>query len=223
MTRPPGTYTPARPTATYRSVTVAPAPTLVTTSPGSWARQTSRSRRMVSSSAARRFGSSASSAPASAAAGTRVLARSTPSKRSVYSRTAAAPRWRTSSQIGRTFSIAASTSSPARGSTGASFSLLSWAADDPRRSILESTRPVYGAGQGSRRACPHRGHPASMPPGAWPRPSFRGQGRSRGSHLPVAHPGGQFHPACHQPGSQRPERNRAPGAQRQGGMQLGPR
>src|SRR5262245_65447533 len=36
--------------------------------------------------------------------------------------------------------------SAARGSTPASFSLLSAAAGCPRRSILENTRPVYGAG-----------------------------------------------------------------------------
>ena len=45
---------------------------------GRWARQTSRSLRMVSSSASRRSGARVSSAPDRAAAGTRVLARSTP-------------------------------------------------------------------------------------------------------------------------------------------------
>ena len=103
------------------------------------------------------------SAPSSAGAGTRVAARSTPSNRRVYSRTAAAPRRRTSSHTGRTCSVAASTSSTARGSTGASFSLLSWAAGHPRRSILESTRPVYGAGAGRRRTRPHGGHSAGPP------------------------------------------------------------
>ena len=129
------------------------------------------------------------------------LARSTPSKRSVYSRTAAAPRWRTSSQIGRTFSIAASTSSSALGSTGASFSLVSWAADDPRRSILESTRPVYGAGAGSRRPvrivdipparrgavrgpAPRRSLPGQLIPG----PSFLGQRRAGPGALAVTQP-----------------------------------
>ena len=68
---------------------------------------------------------------------------------------------------------AASTSSPARGSTGPSFSLVSWAADDPRRSILESTRPVYGAGPGRRRARPHRGHAPSRRPPARAGRAFR--------------------------------------------------
>ena len=67
----------------------------------------------------------------------------TPARRrrtaAVSSRTAAAPRWRTSSQIGRTFSRAASTSSSARGSTSRRSP-----GRDPRRSIREITPPVYG-------------------------------------------------------------------------------
>ena len=47
-TRPPGTYTPARRTGTYRSVTVEPGASSVTGSAGSWASCTSRARRAAS-------------------------------------------------------------------------------------------------------------------------------------------------------------------------------
>ena len=141
-TRPPGTYTPARRTGTYRSVTVEPGASSVTGSAGSWASCTSRARRAASASAARTAGSSARPASASAAAGTRVVARSTPSNRAVYSRTAAAPRCRTSSHTGRTASVAFSTSTAARGSTPASFPPDRPDGSVPRRSMILSTGPA---------------------------------------------------------------------------------
>ena len=107
-TVPAGTYTPARSTATYRSVTCAPSPIEVTWSAGRCASCTGRTRRIISSSAALRSGLRAARASVSACAGTRLVGRSTPSKRAVYSRTAAAPRSRTSSQTGRICSRAAS-------------------------------------------------------------------------------------------------------------------
>ena len=93
-------------------------------------------------------------------AGTRVCARSTPSNRLVYSRTAAPPRTRTSSVIGLTRSTARSTSRAARGSTPSSACLVSPSAARPRRSITvvtgltplsEVTCPVYERPQAGRR------------------------------------------------------------------------
>ena len=135
----PGTYSPTRSTGTHRSVTVPPGTTRVVTSVRRWSRWTRRARRIDSSRASRTRGSRPFSASSIAAAGTRVDSSSTPSKRAVSSRTAATPRWRTSSQIGRTFSRAASTSSSARGSTSRRSP-----GRDPRRSIREITTPVYG-------------------------------------------------------------------------------
>src|SRR5262249_33164691 len=70
--------------------------------------------------------------------------RSTPSNRAVYSRTAAAPRRFTSSQIGRTRATAASTSVAARGRTPASSVRVRLAGGRPRRSKRGITRPGYG-------------------------------------------------------------------------------
>ena len=87
-----------------------------------------------------------------ASRGTRVCATSTPSKRLVYSRTAAPPRTRTSSVIGLTRSTARSTSRAARGSTPSRAAPVRPAASRPRRSIRvvtglaplsEVTRTVY--------------------------------------------------------------------------------
>src|SRR5260370_39159374 len=70
-TRPPGTYTPARRTGRYRSVTVDPEATAGQDSAGSWALCTSLARRPASVTAARQSGSSSASAAARALAGTR--------------------------------------------------------------------------------------------------------------------------------------------------------
>src|SRR5204863_2876645 len=98
---------------------------------------------------ARTSGASPASAASRACRGTRVVARSTPSKRAVYSRTASAPRPRTPSQIGRTSATAASTSVAARGRTPSSCVRVRLEAGRPRtsirrRSIREITRLVYG-------------------------------------------------------------------------------
>src|ERR1019366_6283663 len=135
--------TPARVTGTYRSVTSVPAATAVTVWRGSCASCTRRARRAASCNAALTSGSSRSGAPATAAAGTRVVARSPPSSLAVCSRTATAPRRRTSSQTGLISSSAASTSSSARGSTSARATPLRLAPGCPRRSLLDSTGQAY--------------------------------------------------------------------------------
>ena len=115
-------------------------------------------------------GSMAARAAASACCGTRVVSRSTPSKRAVSSRTAAAPRARTSSQSGRTTSRATSTSSAARGSTVAQpggVGPLPAQVDSrdhrrcsPTSSRAESTKPrppgAVGAVRATGRAGPQR-------------------------------------------------------------------
>ena len=173
---------------------------------------TGRTRRAISSSAARSFGSSPARASASACAGTGLVGRSTPSKRIVYSRTAAAPRSRTSSHTGRICAMAAPVSSAARGRTLASFSLVIPAAGCSRRSRTESTRLVYGASTFARRTV-HLANDRGHPPG--PVPARAGQ---------------QFEAAGHRPGGQHPEPERAgraerqriaqPGADRQGRQQV---
>src|ERR1700749_828668 len=146
-TSPPGTYTPARLTGTYRAVTVRPsAGDTVFSAGGSWASWTRRARRAAPSRARATAGSSALSAASRASGGTRVVSRSTPSKRAGYSRTAAAPRWRTSSHTGRICSAAAATSRVARGRTPDRLTRLRADSSRSRRSIREITRSVYGAG-----------------------------------------------------------------------------
>ena len=113
--RPPGTYRPTRCIGTLRCTTRAPGARSVVTSCSSSASQVARSRRIDSSSPARTAGSSCSSASASAPTGTRTSSPRTPSKRSLYSSTAARPRVRTASQIACTAGTAASTSNSARG------------------------------------------------------------------------------------------------------------
>src|SRR5690349_4917593 len=157
-TSPPGTYTPARPTGTKRPVTVRPPVTWVTISDGICAPCTRLVRRAASSRAALTSGSSPASAASRACGGTLVVARSTPSKRAVYSRTASAPRLRTSSQIGRTRATAASTSVAARGRTPASSVRLRLAGARPRRSMREITRLVYGDQAFLRRRTPPAVH-----------------------------------------------------------------
>src|SRR5215470_5905694 len=208
--RPPGTYTPARSTGTYRSVTWAPAPIRVTWPAGRCASCTGRTRRTISSSAARSVGSSPARASASTCAGTRLVGRSTPSKRAVYSRTAAAPRSRTSSHTGRICARATLVSSAARGRTPASFSLVIPAAGWPRRSITESTRSVYGASRFIRRAV-HMPNNGDDPPG--PVPAGTGQQLEAAGH----HPGGQG-PQPERPGRAERQRIAQPGTDRQGGQ-----
>src|SRR5579863_7187962 len=212
-TRPAGTYTPALFTGTYRSVTCAPSPSAVTWPAGRCASCTGRTRRAISSSAALSPGSRAASAPASACAGTRLVGRSTPSKRAVYSRTAAAPRSRTSSQTGRICSRATPVSSAARGRTPASFSLVMAAAGRPRRSITESTRPVYGEGSCLRRTV----HMPRTPrlPSHWR--EIRGPLRRDDTSLRSVTAGAdhQFKTARDHPGGQRPGRECPARPQRQ--------
>ena len=127
-----------------------------------------------------RPGRGAPSASSRASAGTRVVARSTPSNRAVYSRTAAAPRWRTSSHTGRTCSAAAATSSAARGRTPDRLTRLSAAVSRSRRSIRSIrgiTRSVYGEWPVGRRRRPTM---RTRGPGlarAGPSGSCLGQGR----------------------------------------------
>src|SRR5688572_1659870 len=93
---------------------------------------------MVSSSAARSAGSHSARARSSAAWGTAKSSASTPSRRAVISRTACAPRMRTSSHSGRTVAMTESMSVPARGSRPAS--CRGPGSADPRRSMRASTR-----------------------------------------------------------------------------------
>src|SRR5262252_292958 len=209
-TRPPGTYTPARSTGTYRSVTWAPAPIRVTWPGGRCASCTGRTRRTISSSAARSLGSSSARASVSTWADTRLVGRSTPSNTAVYSRTAAAPRSRTSSHTGRICARATLVSSAARGRTPASFSLVIPAAGCPRRSITESTRLVYGASPFARRAV-HMPNNGGHPPG--PVPTGTGQQFEPAGH----HPGGQG-PQPERAGRAEPQRIEQPGTDRQGGQ-----
>src|SRR5580693_8367385 len=135
-----------------RVETVSPGAGVVSARRGTWASWTTRARRAASSRASLTFGSMVSRARRRTSPGTRVCARSTPSNRLVYSRTAAPPRTRTSSVIGFTRSTARSTSRAARGSTPSSTCLVSPSAARPRRSITvvtgltplsEVTCPVY--------------------------------------------------------------------------------
>ena len=135
-----------------RVETVSPGAGVVSARRGTWASWTTRARRAASSRASLTFGSMVSRARRRTSRGTRVCARSTPSNRLVYSRTAAPPRTRTSSVIGFTRSTARSTSRAARGSTPSSACLVSPSAARPRRSITvvtgltplsEVTCPVY--------------------------------------------------------------------------------
>ncbi len=167
-------------------MTCAPSPIRVVWPAGRCASCTGRTRRTISSSAARSFGSSPARASASTCAGTRLAGRSTPSKRAVYSRTAAAPRSRTSSHTGRIRSSATPVSSAARGRTPASFSLVMAAAGCPRRSITESTRSVYEASPDPRGPVHMPRGPATgshSPQPARPRPRDEGTGpqATRGS------------------------------------------
>ncbi len=127
----------------YRSVTVEPVATAVHDSAGSCVLCTSLARRAASVRAARSSGVSSASARSSAAAGTRVLSRSTSSNLTVYSRTASLPRVRTASHTGRTASKAAVTSTAARGSTADRLSPVRVFGVFPRRSIRASTRIAY--------------------------------------------------------------------------------
>src|SRR4051812_11929032 len=134
---PPGTYRPTRRTGTQRSVTVPPGTTCVVTSERRWSAWTRRTRVIASSSAARRDGSHSARARSSASWGTAKFSLSTPSSRAVISRTAWAPRMRTSSHKGRTVAMTESMSVAARGRRSASSRLPGSA--DPRRSMRAST------------------------------------------------------------------------------------
>src|SRR5262245_10051770 len=138
------------------------------------------------------------------------MGRSTPSKRAVYSRTAAAPRSRTSSHTGRICARATLVSSAARGRTPASFSLVIPAAGCPRRSITESTRSVYGASAFARRAV-HMPNTGGRPPG--PVPAGAGQQFEAAGH----HRGAQG-PEPERPGRAELQRIEQPGTDRQGGQ-----
>ena len=115
---------------------------------------------MASSSAARSAGSHSASARSRAACATAKSSASTPSSRAVISRTAWAPRMRTSSHSGRTVAITESMSVAARGSRSAS---SRWAGSaDPRRSMRVSTGTSGRAGetpQGSQWRRPGRRPP----------------------------------------------------------------
>src|SRR6201999_895631 len=82
---PPGTYSPTRSTGTQRSVTVAPAPSVVVTSVRRWAAWTARVRSIITRSASRTSGASPVRAASSAAAGTRTAPGRTPSNDAPYS------------------------------------------------------------------------------------------------------------------------------------------
>src|ERR1700759_2766328 len=197
---PGGGGAPARPTGTYRAVTLRPpAGETVFSAGGSWASCTSRARRASSSRARATAGSTALSAASRASGGTRVVSRSTPSNRAVYSRTAAAPRWRTSSHTGRICSAAAATSRVARGRVPDRLTRLSAASSRSRRSIREITRSVYGAG--------------SMP-------AVFVHIADTGATV-AADVGHQLGQADGQGREQGPEDQRALGAQRQRGVQVG--
>src|SRR5579872_2221536 len=183
-----------------RPVTVRPSATWVGVSAGSCAWCTFLVRRAASSRAFATAGSRLASASWSACCGTTVVCRSTWSKRAVYSRTAGAPRRRTSSQTGRTRVTVASTSVAARGRTPARAARLSWPGSRPRRSIREITRLVYGRLGFGRLAVTAR-FPA------------RSLGGSAGAGL------GQQDDAR---GAQRPERQRALGPQGERGAEGGP-
>src|ERR1700722_15742159 len=118
-----------------RVETVSPSAGTLSLPFGRCASCTTRARLAASSSASRTAGSRVARAWLMASSDTRVRARSTPSKRRVYSRTAAPPRTRTSSVIGLTRSTARSTSRAARGSTPSSSRRVSPAASRPRRSM----------------------------------------------------------------------------------------
>src|SRR3954449_11142653 len=140
--RPPGTYRPTRRTGSQRSVTVPPGTTWVVTSVRRWSACTFRTREIDSSSAARSVGSLSARARSRAARGTAKSGRSTPSSRAVISRTAWAPRIRTSSHSGRTVASTESMSVAARGSRPASSRAPGKA--DPRRSMRASTGYTSG-------------------------------------------------------------------------------
>src|SRR4051812_48529564 len=155
---PPGTYRPTRRTGIHRSVTVPPGTTWVVTSVRRWSACTRRTRAIASSSAARRVASHSASARSSSSCGTAKVARSTPSSRAVISRTACAPRSRTSSQSGRTVASTESMSVAARGSRPASSRIPGNV--DPRRSMRASTghlrcrTPGPSVASGRRRPLP---------------------------------------------------------------------
>src|SRR5579859_6115705 len=187
-----------------RPVTVRPSATWVGFSAGSCAWCTFLVRRAASLRALVTAGSRLASASWSACCGTTVVCRSTWSKRTVYSRTAGAPRRRTSSQTGRTRATAASTSVAARGRTPARAARLSWPGSRPRRSIREITRLVYGR-PGFLRLPVTARFPARFP--------ARSLGGPAGARL------GQQDDAR---GAQRPEGQRALGPQGERGAEGGP-
>src|SRR3954468_13947524 len=161
---PPGTYSPTRRTGSQRSVTVPPGTTWVVTSVRRWSACTFRTRAIDSSSATRRVGSHSARARSSAAWGTAKSSRSTPSSRAVISRTAWAPRSRTSSQSGRTVARTESMSVAARGSRPASSRAGGNA--DPRRSMRASTGYTSGVGRRTSRVASAPEPPARhLPPG----------------------------------------------------------
>src|SRR3954451_15476194 len=156
---PPGTYRPTRRTGSQRSVTVPPGTTCVVTSVRRWSACTLRTRTMASSSAARSVGSHSARARSRAACGTAKSSRSTPSSRAVISRTAWAPRIRTSSQRGRTVASTESMSVAARGRRAASSRVPGSA--EPRRSMRASTEHLRVGSrnlQRSQRAGTGSGH-----------------------------------------------------------------
>src|SRR4051812_33081707 len=161
---PPGTYSPTRRTGTQRSVTVPPGTTCVVTSVRRWSACTFRTREIDSSSAARSVGSHSARARSSSARGTAKSSRSTPSSRAVISRTAWAPRRRTSSQSGRTVASTESMSVAARGSRPASSRAPGNA--DPRRSMRASTDYTSGVGRRTPRVASGLRRPGPrLPPG----------------------------------------------------------
>src|SRR5260370_2642629 len=211
-------YTPGRPTGTERPVTVSPAVTWVTISLGICAPCTSLVRRAASSRAILTSGASPARAGSRASGGTRVVTRSMPSKRAVYSRTASAPRRLTSSQTGRICATAASTAGAARGGTPVKAVRLRLPGPRPRRSIREITCLVYGACPHPPStspspfipyllpACPHAGCISSVGPGG------------RGGGPAGARPGQQDDDR----GEHRPERERALGPQPERRVEEGP-
>src|SRR5947207_7372200 len=171
---PPGTYRPTRATGRQRWVTVPPGTTVVVTSSRRWAVCTVRARAIDSVSAARTVSSSAAPAAWISATGTRNAPSATPSKRSVASRTAGAPCSRIASTTGRTASIAAATSSAARGSSRRGFTV------EPRRSIRFGTPASLGrlSSLGRRRSTVwtrgrRRGDGPGRPPAGGRRPLRR--------------------------------------------------
>src|SRR4051812_17493960 len=139
---------------------------------------------MASSRAARTAGSMPASAASIASCGTAKSSRSTPSRRAVISRTAWAPRMRTSSHSGRTVASTESMSVAARGSRPESSRTPGSA--DPRRSMRASTadlRAVPRRGTGTPQGSPGvAATPGVVPgPGTLPLPRrLVGHERARG-------------------------------------------